>query len=207
MKMDEVLDELMERAIRAGASDAAVVDSGDIVVEDHLAELCLPPNCGYYGSSAGCPPHVGGPGEMRKRIADADRAIVIKIDIPSPGLLADNDFRIEVFALLSEIAAGIEASALEMGFADASAFSGGGCKRTFCHEHAACRVIGEGGACRHPDRARPSMSGFGVNVGRLMQSAGWEDAGMPGKKAAGDDSFPICAMVLLKEGDAHARIR
>ena len=196
--MDRALTELMTRAIRAGATDAAVVDTAEIVVEDHLAELCLPPKCPNFGTSAGCPPHVGGPAQMRRRIeaAASGRAIVIKIEIPSSTLLSDIETRCEIFALLSEIAADIEETAVWMGYTEASAYAGGGCKQTFCREHTACRVIEEDGTCRHPHKARPSMSGFGVNVGRLMQSAGWE-AATSGQKAAGDDPFPICALVIV----------
>lgn len=191
-----VLDQLMAGAIRAGATDAAVVDAKDVVVEDQLAELCLPPKCPNYGTSAGCPPYVGGPGEMRKRLASATQAIVIKIDVPSPGLLADEDVRSDLFGLLAEIAADVEQAALEMGYADARAYAGGGCKQIFCREHAVCRVTGEGGECRHPDKARPSMSGFGVNVGRLIQSAGWQ-SGPSSSTPSEADLFSICAMVLI----------
>ncbi len=196
--MDMALTELMTRAIRAGATDAAVVDTADIVVEDDLAELCLPPKCPNYGTSAGCPPHVGGPAGMRRRMEAiaSGRAIVIKIEIPSSTLLSDNDVRCEIFALLSEIAADIEEMAVWMGYTEASAYAGGGCKQTFCREQAACRMLEASGTCRHPHKARPSMSGFGVNVGRLMQSAGW-DATTSEKGAAGDDPFPICALVIV----------
>jgi hypothetical protein len=43
----------------------------------------------------------------------------------------------------------------------------------FCRDHIDCRVLAEGGACRNSHRARPSMSGFGINVSKLMKSAGW----------------------------------
>jgi hypothetical protein len=64
----------------------------------------------------------------------------------------------ELFQLLHEIAAGIENSAVKMGFSDAQAYAGGSCKRIFCHDHPECRVISEKGSCRNPDYARPSMS-------------------------------------------------
>ena len=40
--------------------------------------------------------------------------------------------------------------------------------------HVGCeRRLGAGGPCRHPDHARPSMSGYGIDVSRLMNAAGW----------------------------------
>jgi len=52
-------------------------------------------------------------------------------------------------------------------------FAGGSCKQLFCRDHIDCRVLAEGRTCRHPDRARQSMSGFGINVSKLLQAAGW----------------------------------
>ena len=62
--------------------------------------------------------------------------------------------------------------AKEMGHKNARAFVSGGCKKLFCAEHPTCTVL-DGEVCRYPHRARPSMSGYGVNVTKLMKTAGW----------------------------------
>jgi predicted metal-binding protein len=61
-----------------------------------------------------------------------------------------------------------------MGYSNSKAFAGGSCKKLFCRDHLNCRVLVEGGECRNPHRARPSMSGFGINVSKLLQTAGWQ---------------------------------
>jgi predicted metal-binding protein len=97
--------------------------------------------------------------------------VIFKIDVPAEILLS-SDCR-EVFRALHEIAADIEHAAVEMGYRNSRAYAGGSCKRLFCQDHTYCRVTKEGGECRNPHRARPSMSGFGINISKLMEAAGW----------------------------------
>ena len=117
------------------------------------------------------PPHVAGPSGFRDMLDTYNHAVVFKIDVPTETLLSDD--RLEVFQQLHEIAAKLEMAATEMGCPSARAFAGGSCKQIFCHDHAECRVLKDGSDCRFPRRARPSMSGFGINVTKLMRMAGW----------------------------------
>ncbi len=164
-------EDLIGLALRMGATSAARIPSRDISVSDDLARLCLEPRCPSYGLSASCPPHVSGPDGFRKLLEGFEHAVVFKIEVPSEILLSSG--RNEIFRLLHDIAAGIESAAREQGHRRARGFAGGSCRRLFCAEERECRVVGEGGTCRHPDRARPSMSGFGIDVARLMAAAGW----------------------------------
>ena len=166
-----LLDDLTQQALEMGASAAATISTGDIQVEDKLAMLCEEPRCENYGQSASCPPHVSGPSGFRKLIKQYTRAIVFKIDVPTEILMSDQ--RREIFQLLHEIAAGVEKTAVKKGCLAAKAFAGGSCKQIFCSNHANCRVTVEGKGCRNAERARPSMSGFGINVHKLMQATGW----------------------------------
>lgn len=165
------LKELTDLAYRLGASAAGVISTRDISIEDDLANLCKEPGCENYGLSASCPPHVSGASGFRGLLKNFEQAVVFKVDVPSETLLSSD--RREVFRTLHEIAASIEHTAVEMGYHHARAYAGGSCKKLFCQDHACCRVLHEGGECRNPHRARPSMSGFGINVSRLMQLAGW----------------------------------
>ena len=165
------LEFLVELATRLGATAASVIPASGIVVEDRLADFCRKPRCENYGQSAKCPPHIGGPAEYRELLKQFTTAVVFKIDVPSDILLSAE--RREVFRLLHEIAADIEREAIRRGYRFSQAFAGGSCKRAFCNDEPACRVLTEGGTCRHPDHARSSMSGYGINVSRLMDLAGW----------------------------------
>jgi predicted metal-binding protein len=75
--------------------------------------------------------------------------------------------------LLHEVVAAIEQAAVGMGYHHSKAFAGGSCKKIFCRDHSGCRIVSEDGECRYPQYARPSMSGFGINVSALMKVCGW----------------------------------
>lgn len=161
---------LLELAIRSGATDARVISTRDILIDDRLAEICKETRCESYGRSMSCPPHVAGPAMFREWVRTMDHAIVLKIDVPMEILFSERD---DIMRLLHEIVASVELAAIRLGYAGARAFAGGSCRQFFCASHAYCRVVEGKGECRNPRRARPSMSGYGVNVPEMMKTAGW----------------------------------
>ena len=190
------LSGLIEKARLAGASDAAVINTDDIVIENDLAALCREPRCQNYGLSKSCPPHAAGPETFRNWLQNYRLAVVIKIDVPSAVLLSDESN--EVMRLLHEVAAGTEEAAIDMGYTEAKAFAGGSCKMLFCGEHPDCRVVDQAGRCRHPKHARPSMSGFGVNVSKLMDAAGWDLKRVKhGRDKQEESTATVSALVLV----------
>jgi len=190
------LKELTELACRLGASSAKVISSSEISIEEDLANLCREPRCENYGLSASCPPHVAGPSGFRKLMETFEQAVVFKLDVPSEILLSSD--RREVFRALHEIAAGIEHSAVEIGHHHSRAYAGGSCKQLFCQDYTYCRLLEEGGECRNPRQARPSMSGFGINVSKLMQVAGWTMHRIIQDTRHDDVSMgTVCGLVLI----------
>ncbi|MFH0781434.1 MAG: DUF2284 domain-containing protein [Pseudomonadota bacterium] len=191
-----LLQELLQGACLAGATKAAIVATGDIVVEEELADRCRQPRCENYGLSRNCPPHVAGPAAFKKQLVAYEYALFFKIDVPSE-VLYSSDSR-ELFQLLHEIAAGIELSAIASGMAQARAYAGDSCKRVFCHDQVDCLALTVLGECRHPQSARPSMSGVGINVAELLRSVGWDKGadtlGIDGE--SGEITF-VCGLVLL----------
>jgi predicted metal-binding protein len=93
------------------------------------------------------------------------------MDVPSAAMFSDE--RREIMQLLHEIVAGVELKAADMGYSGSKAFAGGSCKKIFFYDLMDCGVLSDKGECRHPRSARPSMSGFGINVAKLLQSAAW----------------------------------
>jgi len=189
---------LTKRALDLGATGVELISADNIVVRDELAERCLEPGCEHYGRSKSCPPNVAGPAIIKKRLKTFDRAVLFKIDVPSDILFSSERF--EVFRLLHTTAAGIEQTALEMGFKQALGFAGGSCKELFCPDHGECQALSDKGTCRNPDQARPSMSGFGIDVASLFKTAGWkmnwvfEDNGRTKTKMA-----TVCGLVLIEQ--------
>ena len=160
-----------QQAFALGAHDAAAISPDRIPIQDSLADLCADLKCDGYGQSMSCPPQVAGPSWFRARLAEAHVIVVFKFDVPTEILHSSQ--RWDLFGLLHQTAAGLEKIARQAGFADSFGLAGGSCKNIFCSSHYRCRVLSEGGPCRNPDSARPSMSGYGVHVKKLADALGW----------------------------------
>jgi predicted metal-binding protein len=172
--MDETthFDELEQLAMSLGATNVAIRSAAEIQVEEELVSFCKNPRCPNYGLSPSCPPHVSGPDGFRKLLEDRSHVLVVRIVVPSSVLFSGE--RRELMAFLHELVATVELAAIENGYTKSKAFAGGSCKDLFCFADDDCNVLGGKGDCRNPDRARQSMSGFGVNVSHLIKTCGWE---------------------------------
>ena len=163
---------LIHDAKRLGATSAAIISSKEIQVKESLAELCNGEySCPNYGLSLSCPPYVAGPVEFRKWRVQSKYSITVKIELPT--LVMFSGERKGVMQLLHKIVAGVERKAIKSGFEKSRAFAGGSCKELFCEDRESCRILSENKSCRHIATARPSMSGFGIDVTQLMLSSGW----------------------------------
>ena len=190
------LNQIEQLAIKLGASATKFICATEILVEDVLAKLCQEPRCENFGLSASCPPHVTGPSGFRELLKNYDLAMVFKLDVPSEILLSSE--RRDVFRLLHEIAAGLELEFVQMGYHHSKAYAGGSCKQLFCRDHSDCRVTKDGGRCRNPGNARPSMSGYGINVEKLMQVAGWSMSWVNrGRDTELESMATLCGLVLI----------
>jgi len=188
---------LVALAMEMGATGAACIAAQSISAEESLAQLCASPRCRNYGQSRSCPPHVAGPAQMQQMLKQFTDALVVKIDVPAALLFSHE--RIDVMGLLHHIVSGVEQAAVAMGYPDAAGFAGSSCKTLFCSAHHACRALSGNDGCRHPDLARPSMSGFGINVAKLMQSAGWPASPTSQKEAGQSDSMSwVAGLVLVR---------
>ncbi|WP_234981123.1 DUF2284 domain-containing protein [Desulfopila aestuarii] len=173
-----------------------MLDPREVRVENRLAGFCKSPKCPHFGLSMSCPPHISGPGGMRKLLEKCSYVMVIRIEVDSDSLHGED--RPSVMRLLHEISATVEQEAIRLGFSEAYAFAGGSCKMSFCASHEQCAVLSGEGNCRNPDAARPSMSGFGVNVGALMQAAGWSTSLFTEKDDTGvSQSAWVAGLILL----------
>jgi len=187
---------LTQEAIRFGATDSAVISSSDIRVDDDLAALCNGEyTCPNYGLAASCPPHVGGPGQFRKWQKKSRYSITVKIELPASVMFSDA--RKEVMRLLHQVVAGVEKKAIESGFSQSRAFAGGSCKQLFCEENKTCCVIADKLPCRHMNEARPSMSGFGIDVIQLMNTSGWPVLKTKQNNGDPDDANWMAGLVLV----------
>jgi predicted metal-binding protein len=188
--------ELLEHARRLGASEAVLLLTEELVIKEELAARCLEPRCDNYGLSPGCPPHTSGPHGFRQLLTGYEWILFFHIKVPAHVLYSSGNR--ELFQLLHEVAAGIEGEAHYLGWSRARAFAGDSCKRLFCEEQKECPALSPGGTCRFPQLARPSMSGYGIDVGHLMRRAGWDQRmGKLAGDGGQDGNASVCGLVLL----------
>lgn len=184
-------------AIGQGASDAKVIEAQSISIEDGYAKMCKEPHrCANYGRSANCPPFTFGPAGFRNLLKNYQYALVFYLEVPTEDLITNQ--RHNVMAWLQETAAKVERFSAGCGFTDSRGFAGGCCKDLFCGSFPVCRILKDHKECRNPDSARPSMSGFGINVAKMMCSAGWDSGQIVGiEKSDRPSSAYITGLVLL----------
>ncbi len=161
---------LQQEAIRLGATDSKVINAKDIPIEDAIVEMCRPPACDSYGTCANCPPFVMTPKEARIWISHFDKGIFFKIDLEPELLFSERQFR--PFERIFRIASQLEQRSKELGWKHSWTLAAGSCKPVFCPD-APCEALIDGGKCRFPDLARPSMEAIGINVFRLAGKVGW----------------------------------
>jgi predicted metal-binding protein len=191
--------QLLQYALQLGVTDARMINTAGIKVEDHLADICRDPGCPGFGRGANCPPHVMKPNAFRQLLKRFPRALVFKFDVPTEVLLGDARF--EVSRLVHETAAAIESQAVAGGYTDARGLAAGSCKRIFCAGEKDCRVIADAGPCRHPDLARPSISGLGVNFFELARTVGWSIDKITRESDPDQVPMGLMAGIVLLAGD------
>lgn len=190
------IEQLIREAVCLGATAATVISSEEIQVKDSLAALCNGEYiCPNYGLAASCPPHVAGPAVFRTWQAESRYSIAVKIELASSVMFSDD--RKGIMQLLHQIVAAIEQKAVEIGFEKSRAFAGGSCKELFCDNEDKCCVVAENKPCRYSEAARPSMSGFGIDVIQLMASAGWSAEKAENADISGKDSISWVAGLIM----------
>jgi predicted metal-binding protein len=187
------LEDLAELAVSLGASAAKVLPADAVKAEDYLAGLCLETRCPNYNLSPTCPPHVEGPAWLREFLRGIDHVLVLKLELPRDAMYSEE--RREIGKLLHFIVIQVEEAARAMGLAESRGLAGGSCKNLFCTDERECAVLHGDGQCRHPDAARPSISGYGIDTNHLTRAAGWTSSDNGDSEAA--DMSRFYGLVLL----------
>jgi predicted metal-binding protein len=144
---------LFNVAKKMGAADAKLIRSEDIIVRDWVRLKCQF-GCDDYGRLLTCPPYTPTPEGLRRILKEYRWAILLKF---SGNGYEDDMKRIHDFMVK------IEREAFLRGHYAAFGFSSGPCP--YCDE---CNLE----RCKHPDFARPSMEGCGIDVFSTVQKAG-----------------------------------
>ena len=70
-----------QRAIELGATDAKVITTDDIVIDERVLAKCTYPKCEGYDTSLNCPPYAMSPELMRKVVNKFRYAIFIMMEV------------------------------------------------------------------------------------------------------------------------------
>jgi predicted metal-binding protein len=164
------------KALELGASDAKIIQTSKVIIDERVRLKCAVPRCHLYGESANCPPYTLTPDEMRKILRKFKCAILFKINVsPIADFVDDEQWHMAHIThqrKSHEIASVIEALAFNDGYYFATGLAAGGCKTALCAGQI-CQFL-DSGRCRFPLKSRPSMEGVGIDVYNLATKVGWE---------------------------------
>lgn len=180
LDVDEVqlagdLQRYQDKAMELGATRVKIVRADEIPVDERVTLKCQIPICFGYGIGANCPPHTLKPAELRTLLEKYQWAVFFACEIPSSVVVRDKATikeRVAAYQDVYKIVNGIESEAFYDGHYLAFGFGAGSCRHTFCGQQEDCAVL-KGTKCRFSLRSRPSMEAVGIDVFKMVASAGW----------------------------------
>ena len=175
--LQQDLEKYRRRAIELGATDAKIITTDMVLIDERVRAKCIIPLCRGYGTSVNCPPHAMTLDQVRKVVNNFRYAIFLAMRVPSQEL-TNPDYKEKRTGVRSaikflEIATKLESEAFYDGYYLATAFGGGPCRPNLCPDKE-CSALIPGQRCRHPLLARQSMEGAGMNAYLMATRVGWE---------------------------------
>jgi predicted metal-binding protein len=179
---------LKDLALQLGATEAKIIPTKDIIVENRIVLKCKI-GCNNYGKTLMCPPYAPNIDDFRKTLTEYNYALVLKIKSQAtvtpetaqllsknqndPTLTEDQKQKINKFwnswnnerKQVLEKLRQIEKTAMNNGYPLALAFTTGTC--ILCEK---CNT--EQKICKHPTEARCSAQAVGINIMQTLQNAG-----------------------------------
>ena len=155
---------IIDMALIEGFSDAAVVNTADIVFDASFRSYCEENLCGQYGANHSCPPACGTPEEMKQKILSHDRALVLQTiweisDFQDKVLIsaAKKSHRDYTFSLIEKL--------------EQKGYRGLMVGASFCSLCTPCAIT-EGKPCVFPRRQYSCMSAYCIYVKDLADKCG-----------------------------------
>ena len=169
------LEKYRKRAIELGATDARIITTDMIFIDERVRGKCCFPLCSAYGTNAKCPPHALELDFIRKMVNNFQYAIFTKFEVPSEYMAGPEakTKRVRYQVKNFEIVSKIESEAFYDGYYLAMAFAGGPCKGALCPNDE-CSALIPGQGCRHPQKAIASMEAVSMDAFRMAANAGWD---------------------------------
>jgi predicted metal-binding protein len=143
--------EMVQEALNLGCNRAKVIWTKTIAIGT-WGRLQCQYGCSHYGKLHTCPPHSPNSDELGEILVDYQRALLLhatpKVNMMETAVSLENNFKTKGFY---------------------KAF--GLCSRA-CDLCETCTIDS---FCKHPDKARPTLQGCGVDVQRTVFNNGWGD--------------------------------
>ncbi len=181
-------DFLRKLSLESGATDARVIPSDRIVIEDRIVLKCKV-GCPHYGKTLVCPPYTPTAEEFRRIVREYSYALFMKFksqaetdpELTRNLVTAETDpnvskdvraktqkfwatWKEEKIRILNSVV-GLEKAAMSRGYPLAIALVSGNCQ--LCEK---CNI--ETRICANPNLARLSEDAVGVNIKKTAQNAG-----------------------------------
>ncbi len=170
------LERYREKAIELGADKVTLVRVENIPVDERVTLKCQIPRCFGYGVSAHCPPNTLKPAELRELLKKYTWAVFFIKEVPSEVIIRDKATikeRVAAYQEVYKIVSDVESRAFYDGHYFAFGLGAGSCRHTFCSQQPNCQALEEQ-RCRFSLVARPSMEAVGIDVYKMVASAGWD---------------------------------
>jgi predicted metal-binding protein len=170
------LERYRQRAMELGSTDARVITTDDVIIDERVVAKCAYPKCSGYGTNANCPPYAMGIDQLRKIVDKFRYGIFINLRVPSPDIAGEKSTkkkRRPYQRKLTEIVSRIETEAFNDGYHLAVGFGTGSCKSLFCPD-TDCIALIPGKQCAHVYKARSSMEAVGMDAFTMATKLGWE---------------------------------
>jgi len=176
-QLQKDLEKYRQRGLELGATDAKIITTDNILIDERVLAKCTYPKCPGYGTNINCPPYAMGLDLVRKVVNNFAYAIFVKLEVPSEEIAGaearDRNLTAPARRKIAEIVSKIEAEAFFDGYHLTLAFGTGSCKGIFCPD-TECSALVPGQPCRHPLRARCAMEGAGMDAFTMAAKVGWD---------------------------------
>jgi len=176
-QLQKDLEKYRQRALELGATDAKIITTDNVLIDERVLAKCTYPKCPGYGTNVNCPPYAMGLDLVRKVVNNFRYAIFTKLEVPSDEIAGpetrDRNLTAPWRRKINEIISKIETEAFFDGYHLTLAFGSGPCKSILCPD-TECSALIPGQPCRHPLRARTAMEGAGMDVFTMATKVGWD---------------------------------
>ena len=156
------MENLIDLAREMGFDEAVALDVATLRPREDVRSMCAADKCGAYGKNWTCPPHCGALDDCAARIGGYYRGILLQTvgklekTVDTKGYRRAEERHLRQFHAFAE--------RIREVYPDALCLGAGGCR--------VCRKCAYPEPCRFPEKAYPSMEGYGLFVTQVCRVNG-----------------------------------